>query len=168
MIPGLLARLLTPVLGLLLAVALAMAGWHAHQAGEISAEFSDYRAAAERQERAREAAARTDEARTRSKQSEAQDDAFLSLKLSADDGRRADAAAGRLRQRADALAASARCPASDPATAASSPPADPASDLLADMLRRVDDAAGTIGRYADEARPAGQLCERSYDALTPP
>lgn len=168
MIDGLVARFLAPVLGLLLAAALAMAGWQAHQAAKIAVEFADYRAAAETQERIREAAARKDEDRTRSRQSEAQDEAYLSLKLSVDDGRRADAAAVSLHQRADTLAAAARCPAHDPAIAASSPPADPTADLLADMLQRVDDAAGTIARYADEARPAGQLCERFYKALSPP
>ena len=168
MIAGLVARFLAPVLGLLLVAALAAAGWQAHQASSIAAEFANYRATAEKQERERTEAARADETRTRSKQSEAQDDAFLSLKLSADDGRRADAAAGRLRQRADVLAASARCPAPDPAAAASSPPAAASADLLAELLERVDDAAGEIGRYADQARVAGQLCERSYEALSPP
>lgn len=168
MITGLLARFLAPVLGLLLAASLAAAGWQAYRANSIAAEFADYRAGAERQERERTDAARADEARTRSKQSEAQDEAFLSLKLSAADGRRADAAAVRLHQRADALAAGARCPAADPAIAASSAPADPAADLLAELLSRVDDAAGEIGRHADQARVAGQLCVKSYEALSPP
>lgn len=87
------------------------------------------------------------------------------------DRARADAAgaadaAGRLRQRIAAITA-ARCPApGDTATAGSSPPADPAVDLLADVQRRLDDAADGIARHADHARAAGAACERAFDALT--
>lgn len=87
------------------------------------------------------------------------------------DRARADAAgaadaAGRLRQRIAALAA-ARCPApGDTAAASSSPSADPAPDLLADVQRRLDEAADGVARHADHARAAGAACERSYDALT--
>lgn len=86
------------------------------------------------------------------------------------DRARADAAgaadaAGRLRQRIAALAA-ARCPAaSDTAAAGSSAPAEPAGDLLADVQRRLDEAATDLAGFADRARTAGAACERSYDAL---
>ena len=89
------------------------------------------------------------------------------------DRARADAAgaadaAGRLRQRISALTA-ARCPApGDTAAASSSPSADPAPDLLADVQRRLDDAAGELAAFADAAHGAGTACERAYDALTTP
>lgn len=87
------------------------------------------------------------------------------------DRARADAAgaadaAGRLRQRIATLTA-ARCPAaSDTAAAGSSASADPAGDLLADVQRRLDEAATDLAGFADRARTAGAACERSYDALT--
>ena len=167
MIAALLARFLTPVLGALLIAASLAAGLQFYRVHSITTEFAEYRASIEQRERERSEAARADETRTRTKQSEAQDDAFLSLKMSADAGRRADAAGVRLHKRADALATAARCPAPDPAITPSSPPASAPADLLAYMLKRVDDAAGTVARYADEARPAGQLCVKSYEALTP-
>ena len=68
-----------------------------------------------------------------------------------------------------ALAAARRsCPAASGSTAAvGSPPADPAGDLLAELQRRLDEAADGIAAHADAARIAGQACQQSYDALTP-
>lgn len=82
--------------------------------------------------------------------------------------RRADDAAGRLRQRAAALADAAdRCAAAgDPAAAAGGPPAAGPGLVLADMLRRADERAGQLAQYADQARVAGLACERAYGALT--
>ena len=82
------------------------------------------------------------------------------------DLRAADAAAVGLRDRARQLAVASRCPAQDPGLAPGRPPANAAGDLLADMLERLDETAGELARYADQARLAGQLCERAYDALT--
>lgn len=87
------------------------------------------------------------------------------------DRARADAAdaadAGvSLRRRIAALTAGCRALASDPAPAGSSPPADASADLLADVQRRLDEAADGIAQHADAARIAGRGCERAYDALT--
>ncbi len=38
--------------------------------------------------------------------------------------------------------------------------------LLADVQRRLDEAANRIAQFADESRVAGQACERSFDAVT--
>lgn len=43
---------------------------------------------------------------------------------------------------------------------------DKTADLLADVQRRLDQAADGIGGFADRAFIAGTACERSYDALT--
>lgn len=76
-------------------------------------------------------------------------------------------AAERLRDRF--AAAARRSPAACyPAAAIASAPATTAIDMLADVQRRLDEAAGTLGQYADAARIAGFACERSYDALMPP
>ncbi len=89
------------------------------------------------------------------------------------DRARADAAgaadaAVRLRQRIATIAA-ARCPAAgDTAASSGSEAAGTATDLLADMQRRLDEAAGEIAEHADAAGIAGSACARAYDALTLP
>jgi septal ring factor EnvC (AmiA/AmiB activator) len=81
------------------------------------------------------------------------------------DARRAAAASDRLREHARELAA--RCSAArDPGATDRSPPAAAAGDLLAELLERVDAAAGELARHADQARIAGAACERAYDSLT--
>ena len=74
---------------------------------------------------------------------------------------RARAAAGGLQQRAEALAASCR----GAAPAGPGPAAPGAGDMLADMLRRIDGAAGEIAAHADRAMIAARACERAYDSL---
>lgn len=107
-----------------------------------------------------------EQART-TKLQEAQDADHKARLVAEADARRADAAADSLRERAAQLAAAARCPVQDPAAATSGPPANAPADLLADLLGRSDEIAGELARYADQARLAGQLCERSYQALMP-
>ena len=77
----------------------------------------------------------------------------------------ADAAAGRLRDRIATLVAAAREAASHPqAGQPGAPAADPAG-LLADVLGRCITRVRVLASIADERGTAGQLCERSYDAL---
>lgn len=78
----------------------------------------------------------------------------------------ADAASGRLQQRVAALVAEARRAATNPGPAGASPPAGDPIQLLADLQRRADEAAGILARIADERGAAGAACERAYDALT--
>ncbi len=70
-------------------------------------------------------------------------------------------AADSLQQRAQGLAASctAASPAARPSQGASAP-----GRVLADMLRRVDEAAGGIAAFADRAVIAARSCEHLYDA----
>jgi hypothetical protein len=83
--------------------------------------------------------------------------------------KRADAAAAvgtaaeRLRQRTEAVAATCR---SDPAAASVSPAARSPGLVLADVQRRLVEAAGRFAAYADEARDAAESCANRYDALT--
>ncbi len=73
----------------------------------------------------------------------------------------ARAASDVLQQRARDLAAS--CGRAAPAGAGKATAS--AGDLLADMLVRVDEAAGSIAAHADRAVIAGRACERAYDSL---
>lgn len=79
----------------------------------------------------------------------------------------ADAARGRLQQHVAALAAAARRATANSAAAGPSAPAEDAAGMLAELQRRADERAGILARIADARGAAGELCERSYDALTP-
>lgn len=76
--------------------------------------------------------------------------------LDAADARSA-AASKRLR---DAISTTSACEAAR--TADERRAADEAANLRADMLGRLDQAAGVIGRFADEAHQAGLTCQRLY------
>jgi hypothetical protein len=107
------------------------------------------------------AEAREEERRRTVKVQEAADAALAALARAHRDRTAAVSAARRLQQHADSLAAACRAPAAASGEASPAP-----GDLLADMLRRIDDAAGAIAAHADEARIAGAACERAYDSLT--
>jgi pyridoxal/pyridoxine/pyridoxamine kinase len=85
----------------------------------------------------------------------------------------ADAATARasavgLRGAADAIAA--RLAASEASgnscTAAASKAAARAAMVLADVLKRVDQRAGDLAEYADQARARGMTCEQAYDGIS--
>ena len=77
----------------------------------------------------------------------------------------ADRARGSLQQRFAAVAARCGAARADPGAAQPSPAASSPGAMLADVLSRLDAAAGELAAYADASRAAGLACERSYDAL---
>ncbi|MGO0633171.1 DUF2514 domain-containing protein [Pseudomonas sp. SAR267] len=77
----------------------------------------------------------------------------------------ADAAGQRLRVEAGKLAATVSCPSTNTAAVARGQAATRAAMVLSDLLARADDRAGELAKAYDQARIAGQLCERSYNAL---
>jgi uncharacterized protein DUF2514 len=77
----------------------------------------------------------------------------------------ADTAARSLQQRVAALAAASRRATCHPAAAGSGQAASDPADLLAYMQRRIDEASGRIGSYADSARIAGEACVSAYETL---
>ena len=102
-------------------------------------------------------------------QSAKQQEAIDAATLDTERARAAAAAAGRagdgLRRHAADLARDCQTqPRAAPASA--SAPASATGDLLADMLGRIDAAAGELAEYADRARIAGLACERVHDSLT--
>jgi hypothetical protein len=100
------------------------------------------------------------------RQGDAQRDHQAQLARARGDAAAATAAAGRLsRQLADFTAAH-RPRAGDPAAAGAGTPGGTALDLLADLFSRADGEAGILAEALDRSHAAGQLCERSYDALT--
>lgn len=111
-------------------------------------------------------AARDEERRVIAAQRESLDVTITKLDQARADAAAASTAGDRLRAQFAALAASCRAavPAS-PAPAGSAPATPSAGDLLADVQRRIDQAAGELAAHADAARAAGLGCERDYDAL---
>jgi hypothetical protein len=84
------------------------------------------------------------------------------------DAARADAAGVSLRGAARAAATRCGASAGYPAAAGSSASASAPGMVLADVLGRLDSVAGELAKSLDAARIAGQLCERTYDALKAP
>lgn len=157
--------MITRALAAALALALLLAGWQWYRATSAISELAAERQAIAQQIQAATDSARAEEQRRTLKIQEAQDAEQIARQAAEADARGARSAADRLRQRAAELAAS--CAAGNSAAAPGSPPASTPGLVLADMLGRVAASAGELGGYADRARGAGQLCERSYDALRP-
>lgn len=120
------------------------------------------------------AAALENETRERAKEQARQ----LSINKAIQDGQRtidqatADAAAARasadsLRGAADTLAArlAASQAGGNSCTAAASQAAARAAMVLADVLKRVDERAGSLADYADQSHGRGVTCEQAFDGL---
>lgn len=164
---------------LLAALALALAafaGWqtvrladervdHQKTVAQLERERGDW----QRESRVAVEAARTEEHRRTAVAEKESNHARNKSKTLADDLASARAAGERLRVAlAAAQAARGNSPGKPAATADGSPPADPAGDLLANVQRRLDEAADGIAGFADKAHLAGLTCERIYDQMTPP
>lgn len=102
---------------------------------------------------------------------------YAEIRETADDAQakaaraRADALAAargrdRLQQYATELAARCGGAGGDTQAAEGGPPAAGPGLVLAELLRRSAERSGQLAEYADQARIAGQACERAYDALT--
>lgn len=156
--------MITRVLAVALAAALALAGWYCVRANRAENTLANERAQIAQQIAAKADEARAEERRRTHRIQEAQDAEYLARVAAQADATRARSALDGLRKHADQLASS--CAASDPGIAPSGTPTGAPGDLLADMLARVGAAAVELAEHADRARIAGQLCERAYDALT--
>ncbi|WP_060507157.1 DUF2514 domain-containing protein [Pseudomonas sp. NBRC 111124] len=77
----------------------------------------------------------------------------------------ADPAGQRVRGEAANFAAAVSCPGTDTAAVARGQAATRAAMVLSDLFARADARAGELAKAYDRARIAGQLCERSYNAL---
>jgi hypothetical protein len=128
-------------------------------------QYRTYQMLAERQAEEAAEAARVETDRRLARQQEAIDDALEREKTARAAADRAAAAGQRLRAQIAAITAACRAAGPDPAAAGERPPADATADLLADVQRRLGEAADRIARFADDAHRAGTTCERSYDAL---
>lgn len=115
--------------------------------------------------RAAEAKARAEEMRINHAHTEALNAAHTQSLAIARDRDRAASAVRSLREQLAAIRDGQ--PAQDPAAAPGCPAAGPTAAMLADLLGRCSERRDELARYADDARLAGQTCERAYSALIP-
>ncbi len=130
----------------------------------VTVAFSQYREQAAQQYAAALEAERKKQQVRFSRQQAAMKEANEALQSLTAQRDRAVSAARSLYEHAQELAAAAkRCDWKDSASAddAQSP-----ADLLADMHRRTDEAAGAIAHYADSLRIEADRCRASENALT--
>lgn len=86
----------------------------------------------------------------------------------AESARKDAAAAGRAASRLQTELSAYRARTCPSATTPEGGEAAAAAErMLADVQRRLDEAADRITGFADQAHTAGLACSRSYDALTP-
>ncbi|WP_313456424.1 DUF2514 domain-containing protein [Pseudomonas sp.] len=112
-----------------------------------------------------ERSARQEEHRRAQAQDEGRTDAQEQRTIAYAGAAGADAAGQRLRDDGAQFAASVSCPGADTAAVARGQAATRAAMVLSDLLTRADARAGELAKAYDNARIAGQLCERSYNAL---
>ena len=156
-----------PLAVLLLALALQtyrLAGEQRAHA-DTRAQHAEHIADLEREAREAVLAARNEERRRTAEVQKAADEAHESLARARADAVAATDAGQRLRDRIATLAATCGRAASDTGPAGSGTAAIATADLLADVQRRLDEAANGIAAHADAAMAAGLACERSYKAL---
>lgn len=116
--------------------------------------------------RAAEAAARVEEQRRIAALQEIIDDTESKLARARADAARAADVGQRLRERFSAVASACGAGAGGAGSAGSGPTASAAAGLLADVQRRLDEAAGRLAEFADASHAAGLACERAYGEVT--
>jgi hypothetical protein len=122
-------------------------------------------AASEAASRQAEAAARIEEQRRIAALQEVVNETESKLARARADADAARSAGDRLRQRLAELRGTCSRSAGDTAVATVGGSADATGDLLADVQRRLDDAADELARFADAAHAAGLACEQGWGAL---
>jgi hypothetical protein len=150
-------------IGLAVLALLGAFAWFVHTEREVGAQqVRDEVAAATAAQKA------ADDAETRRRLTEQQGishDAQLQADAARADASRADAASKSLRVQLASIVAANRRPADSASAAAGTPASDPIG-VFAEVLGRIDDAAGRYAAEADANRIAGLACERSYSSLT--
>lgn len=163
------------VLVILLAAALAWGFWGELRVSRVKAQLAQAEAAlqTEKRDRAEKLAegieqARKDDQATINRQAAALETNHAQIQSLRADVSRLRSATGGLRSELDKIRAAARAAAekADPSASDAGKTAATAVAVLADLLGRCSERRAELAEYADEARIAGQACERSYDALT--
>ena len=155
-----------------LAVAVLLAShWAAYQHGRSVERANAGEATAQRDSGDRlaevigERSARQEEHRSADAQQEARVKGHEERTIANAGAADADAAGQRLRSDAAQFAATVSCPGTDTAAVARGETATRAAMVLSDLLDRSVATNRELAQAYDEARIAGQQCEREYDAL---
>ncbi|MBH3412431.1 DUF2514 domain-containing protein [Pseudomonas putida] len=152
-------------------LALLASYWGVYQHGRSFERAEAAKASAERDSGERlaevigERGARQEEQRRAQAQEEARAHAQEQRTLADAGAAGADAAGQRLQHEGAKLAATVSCPGTDTAAIARGQAATRAAMVLSELRDRADARAGELAKAYDQARIAGQLCERSYNAL---
>lgn len=169
---AMLQRLLAPLMGVALVLALITAGmqWRVAQiaeaeTGRVGAAFERYRADTERNHAVALAQAAAEKARTDKSRQEALDAEHLARLAAQADADRLRAGNGQLQRLASDLSASLGDRARDASAPAGCAAAEARIQRLAFVVGALDDFAAGASAAADESRIRGKLCERTYDAL---
>ena len=133
---------------------------------EVRTAWTLQRAQATEAALAQATAYRIEEQRRQTAHQEIIDEADRKILAARADAVIADAASGRLQQRIASLVAATREAARHPGVAVPSAPAGDPVELLANLQRRADQAAGDMARIADERGAAGNACVAAYESLT--
>lgn len=141
----------------------AHAGWSNHKFVVAREAWQIERVTAIQAFATEQARARAEETRRFQLQREAFDAQVKETEDARASARRSDAALAGLRNKLADIAARHSPASSDPAVA----DAGKAVEVLADLYGRSVEEYRSLGIRAEQARIAGTLCERSYDALTP-
>jgi len=156
-------KLIAAALAVLALMSLSATGAWQWQANSYERQLSELRETYAEAARQAEARARSEEQRRHTAIEGIRRDAQDKIAAVAADAAAADDAAGRLRARVAELS---RRPARCPGAAGGGDAADPARLVLADVLSRIDAAAGELAAYADRSRIAGAACEAAYRSLS--
>ena len=163
---------MSPWVGLTAGLVLAVSHWGAYEHGRSVEQAQAGQATAQRDSGDRlaevigERGARQQEHQRAQAQEEARANAHDQRVVAAAGGASADAAGQRLRSDAAQFAAAVSCPGTDTAAFARGQNATRAAMVLSDLLRRADARAGELAKAYDQARIAGEQCQREYDALS--
>lgn len=159
----------------LLIAAMAWGVWGEMRVANMRAQVAEAETAlqVEKRDRAEKLAdgieqARKDDAAVIAAQRKELDRATIQTRALQRDIDRLRSATGSLRSELTKIrnAAGAAASAVDPTATLAGKTAAETVSVLADLLGRCSERRAELARYADDARHAGELCERSYDALT--
>lgn len=137
---------------------------HAQTAGKLEAEKADRAQALA----TAIAQARKEDLSTINKQREALNAAQDKTDALQDARKRSDAVAGGLRDQLAAANARATAAAADPKATEECRATARTASVLTGLLERLSQERRELADYADRARIAGELCQRSYEALSAP
>lgn len=163
---------MSPWVGLAAGLVLVASHWGAYEHGRSVEQAKADQASAQRDSGDRladvigERGARQQEHQRAQAQEEARAHGHEERSIASAGAAGADAAGQRVQHDAAQLAATVSCPGTDTAAVARGQAATRAAMVLSDLLARADARAGELAKAYDQARIAGEQCQREYDALS--